>query len=59
MRDLLGFIYAALVIFAVIGGAGYSFYSGQPQFGVALLLLGVWLGLGFFNIVKLPTKDEL
>ena len=58
MKGFKAFIYSALLIFAIIGGAGYSFYSGQPQFGISLLLCGLWVALAFFKVVELPTKDD-
>ena len=58
MKRFIAFFYCALVVFAIVGGAGYCFYAKQPQFGIALFGLGTWLGLAFFDDVKLPTKND-
>lgn len=58
MKGFYNFLYIILVLFSCIGGMGYCFYAGQPQFGVAILILFAVLALAWFKVIELPTKDN-
>lgn len=58
-KDFIIFIYVCLVIFAILGGAGWAFYVGAPQFGASLLILGTLIVLDFFGKIKLPKFKDI
>ena len=55
MKGLISFIYAILVVFALLGSAGYLFYIHEPQFAVADLILLPVLGFAYAGKFVLPT----
>lgn len=59
MKKLFTFFYILLVIFTGIGGVGSLFYHNAPQFAIGLSVLTILVVLNFFNLIKLPTKDDI
>lgn len=59
MKKLFTFFYILLVIFTGIGGVGSLFYYNVPQFAIGLSVLTILVVLNFFNLIKLPTKDDI
>lgn len=49
MKEPFNYIFAALFVFAHIGGIGYLFDGGIPVFGTALTLEGIWSGIMLYR----------
>lgn len=58
-RKFAAVIFFAVMVAAVIGGAGYLFCFRIYLFACLLVLLGIVNALAFFGVIKFPTWKTL
>ena len=58
MKNFISFIYAALMIFALVTAAGYRFYEGEWLTGLIILFVLLWNILIYLNKWEYPFFEK-